>query len=498
MKDTGEQINVIEHQGNARVNACAGSGKTTTLLGYSKARPNARILYIVYNKAMKNEAIHKFRRKGVENVDVETAHSLAYSQIMAAGGYVLHKNANLKPHDVLEFCKIPENNGKGFILAKHVLDCLTKFCNSDTEKVHHVDYTGGSDLASRQYVARHLDTIYGHAKRILYAMYDGELDMTHDVYLKLFQLQHPELPYTHILFDEGQDANPCMLDIFKKQSAVKIIVGDTFQSIYSFNGAVNSLETLDYPLFRLTNSFRFGGHVAKTAMHALNLKRFLGQSLNGFVVNGIGQHIPGTKTTGVIARSNIGLLQKSIEMICEDGMSGAFEGGLRSYTCLSGGGGLFDVLNLHLRKPERIRDVFYQSFKHWDDLEDYQESTNDRDLGLMINVVKKYGAALFPLLNEIKEKQVPRANAEVIFSSVHRSKGQEYDNVILANDFIHGNKLLKLLGGGGRRNTQGSPPNIKELSEEVNILYVAVTRTKGDNHIPFDILPDEVPLPQDI
>lgn len=515
MRPSAEQQAIIECQGNAKINACAGAGKTSTLVFYAKARPNARILYIAYNKSVKEESIRRFARAGVKNIDVETAHAMAYSAIMRQGGYTLHPQGNLQPRDILDYCNIPQQGNKGLVLAKHILNCLSLFCNSAFERVHQVDYTGGSDLATRQFAARHLDIIYGHAKELLLGMYDGAIDMTHDAYLKLYQLQRPVLPYTHILFDEGQDANPCMLDIFKRQTAVKVIVGDTYQSIYSFNGAVNSLELLDYPLYRLTNSYRFGADVAWSAMTALRLKYYLGQSLEGFVVNGLGSGPVVPKTTGVIARSNMGLLQKAIELICEDGGKGAFEGGIAGYSCLSGGGGLFDILELYLgadekRKINRERawdekhpgkkrpekDPFISSFRDYDALQEYQKQTDDRDLGLMMSAVKQYGAALFPLLRQIRESQVPRQKADVIFSSVHRSKGQEYDRVIMTNDFIHGKKLLALLGGGGKRGRNGATPAIKELSEEINILYVAVTRSKGDVDMPFVIIPDDIPQPR--
>jgi hypothetical protein len=493
---TDEQRAVVEHQGDARCNSCAGSGKTQTLLVYAKARPKANILYIAYNKAVKDSAVRKFKKSGVENVTVETAHSMAYKEIMQEGGFTLNPQGNLRIHDVMEYCGIQyQSDGTGLVLAKHVMDCLSSFCNSDKEKIHHLEYIGGAAEASRRFAARHLDVIHGHAKSLFYGMYDGDIPMTHDVYLKIYQLQHPRLPYTHLLFDEGQDANPCMLDIFRKQSATKIIVGDNFQSIYSFNGAVNSLEILNYPLFRLTNSFRFGKSVANLAMTALKLKLFLGESLNGFVVNGRGETPAVAKTTGIIARSNLGLLQKAIEVMCDDGHKAAFEGGLRNYSCMSGGGGLFDVLNLYLGKEERIKDDFYKSFKAYDALVKYQEDTGDRNIGMMITVVQHYGGALFPLLKKIKEQQEPRASAEIVFSSVHRAKGQEYDQVILANDFMHGKKLLKVLGGGGRKNREGNQPDLQELSEELNILYVGLTRTRGEIKIPFEILPEDLSLP---
>ena len=54
------------------VNACAGSGKTATLLGVMRANPNKKILYIVFNSSMKKEAEEKVRKYGFHYVDIKT------------------------------------------------------------------------------------------------------------------------------------------------------------------------------------------------------------------------------------------------------------------------------------------------------------------------------------------------------------------------------------------------------------------------------------------
>ena len=69
--------------------------------------------------------------------------------------------------------------------------------------------------------------------------------MPHDGYLKLWQLKQPILKDMHyhdvLMIDEGQDMNPAMLEIFNYQKTTKIIVGDPYQQIYMFRGAVNAL-----------------------------------------------------------------------------------------------------------------------------------------------------------------------------------------------------------------------------------------------------------------
>jgi Flp pilus assembly CpaF family ATPase len=52
MKLTQEQIDIVQSTGNIKINAVAGSGKTTTIIEYAKARPaNSRILYLAFIKS---------------------------------------------------------------------------------------------------------------------------------------------------------------------------------------------------------------------------------------------------------------------------------------------------------------------------------------------------------------------------------------------------------------------------------------------------------------
>lgn len=81
MELTSEQLKIINSEGNIKINAVAGSGKTTTMLEYAKARPNRKILYLAFNKSVKLEAVKKFKHHGLDHVNVETAHSLAYNTL---------------------------------------------------------------------------------------------------------------------------------------------------------------------------------------------------------------------------------------------------------------------------------------------------------------------------------------------------------------------------------------------------------------------------------
>jgi ATP-dependent exoDNAse (exonuclease V) beta subunit len=66
----------------------------------------------------------------------------------------------------------------------------------------------------------------------------------------------------------------------------------------------------------------------------------------------------------------------------------------------------------------------------------------------------------------------------------------EYDAVQLVEDFITEAKLIKLKA---EAELTKEPLNITKLAEEINLLYVAITRTKGLLRIPESLLPKDFP-----
>jgi len=63
--------------GNVVVDACAGSGKSTTILSVARCLPKQRFLQVTYNAALRKEFQAKVQEYGLKNVDVHTYHSLA-------------------------------------------------------------------------------------------------------------------------------------------------------------------------------------------------------------------------------------------------------------------------------------------------------------------------------------------------------------------------------------------------------------------------------------
>ncbi len=494
MKLTAEQEAIINSTGDIKINAVAGSGKTTTIIEYAKARPkHAKILYLAFNKSVKLEAIKKFTEKGLHNVTVETAHSLAYKNIVFRHQYKVRAQG-YKTYELAELLGLQGNGEKHheFVIANHINKFIALFCNSDKLKVQDVNYLQTiSDAKAKTFVKTFYHFIQTQTRQLLAKMDKGEIEITHDFYLKKFQLQNPVLPFDYILFDEGQDASAAMLDIFLKQTATKVIVGDTHQQIYSWRFAVNSLEKTGLTNFNLSHSFRFGSSIASLATKVLFWKNEIAE-IQPVTIKGLGNSKE-TKTKAVIGRTNLGLLLKAIEYVTEKKNIKQiyFEGNINSYTYADEGASLYDVLNLYNNKQHLIKDTLIKSMGSVKDLEEYIEKTEDAQLSMMLEIVKKYGNDIYDIIKDIKARHVEndeKEKAEIVFSTVHRCKGMEYDAVHLVNDFITETKAERLA-----HDFEKDERKLNKLNEEINLLYVAVTRTKNTLHIPEELLPAGFP-----
>ena len=503
---TTEQRHIICYPHDMTINACAGSGKTTTLVEYAANRPSTdRILYLAFNRSVRLEAQTRFARRGLRNVDVHTAHSLAYRYVMKNSLYTLSKSGELALPDVVDTFKLKEEFGtrNATQLAAHVRRFFSYYCNSEALHLCELDYSdiiSASDRKATVFVNKYLSHIIHYTALTLERMKEGTMSISHDFYLKLFQLKNISLPYDVIMFDEGQDASATMLAVFLRQKAVKIIVGDESQAIYGFRFAVNSLQRVAreqadrFHAFSLSNSFRFGPPIASLADCVLDWKRIIDPEYRRVPI--VGRNVAPAKAVGchaTIGRTNISVLAEAIESLCvrEEIGSLYFEGQFSSYTYMDSGASLMDILHMRMGRPRLIRNPLLQSMDGIDELKEYIDLTGEKAMKIALEVVEKYQEDLPYFLEQIKAAHQDDANrlrADRIFSTVHRCKGMEYDSIQIEDDFIELPMLFdklkqieKLPEGAGKAMMT------EQLREEIHMLYVAVTRTRHEVKLPLGL-----------
>ncbi|WP_309487876.1 UvrD-helicase domain-containing protein, partial [Escherichia coli] len=257
---TAEQQAVINWQGQRLVvRAFAGTGKTATLVAYAQARPERRMLYIAFNRSVREEAQARFP----VNVCCRTAHQLAWPEF---GRHYSHRLVpSLGITDIAGALSLRQ-----WPLAAAVRETLQAFMNSADTTLSEVHVRARPPLRAAE--------VLPLAVRLWQRMCDRSDDfpVVHDLYLKLYQLSQPDLSakYDEILFDEAQDASPVISDLVLRHRGTLVMVGDPHQQIYRFRGAVDALNTPSLATadrLWLTGSFRFGPCVADVANAVLAL-----------------------------------------------------------------------------------------------------------------------------------------------------------------------------------------------------------------------------------
>ncbi len=339
-----------------KVLAFAGTGKTTTLVEYTKKRPGMRFLYIAFNKSVQLEAEKKFPG----NVTARTTHSLAFR----TKGFK-YKNRLVKgfrANQVMAALGLDKYED-----ARFAMDTLHNYLVSADPKVthHHIPAMAWGFYKKNK---TPLPDLVDHANRLGRLMCDGSdpaIGMLHDGYLKLYQLSNPILAYDCILLDEAQDINPVTSAIVfaqarpeqNRKSCSIILVGDGNQQIYSFRGAKDTLNTFSAAKTQyLTQSFRFDNNIARVANMILKKFKHEDRQIVGTEVNRTQkpQWDPGHHT--IIARTNATVFDKAVQLYKNHKIG--FVGGVSTYRLNI----LKDVYYLYKDDLSRIRDPYVKSF----------------------------------------------------------------------------------------------------------------------------------------
>lgn len=475
---TGEQVDICASEANViKVSAFAGTGKTTTLRAFSEVNPRARILYIAFNKAIQLDASGKFPK----NVTTRTGHSVAYGP---CGREFSHKLAgDIRPFHIQRHL---DRSLREIPFAAHNL-----YGARVIETVKNYLVSGDMDLAPRHVSlgnapveVKYFDerSILTDAQRIWGEMQvtGSDIPMLHDGYLKLYQVQQRRLPYDIILFDEAQDTNPVMQAIVESQDARKVYVGDRHQAIYGFRGATNAMELIESDAhYYLTGSFRFGQAVADVANSILMVKNE-NVRLQGYGRGSRIRYLSPADGYAYIARGNCAIFNRAVQCVMgSEPERFSFVGDIKGYRFDQ----ILDVYNLTI--GAQVKDAFIRSFSRIEELAEYADAVNDREIISRCKLVTKYGYEIPSLIERIERSALPSMvpgatdlpddDKRIVLTTAHKSKGLEFRNVKLAGDF------MPLIDDEGKLFdvTKASADDI----EDVNVQYVAVTRAMKALHL---------------
>uniref|UniRef100_F7CMU2 F-box DNA helicase 1 n=1 Tax=Ornithorhynchus anatinus TaxID=9258 RepID=F7CMU2_ORNAN len=484
---THEQQQILNHRivpGQVvKIMAFAGTGKTSTLVKYAEKWSDTKFLYVAFNKSVIDQAKRVFPK----NVTCKTFHSMAYQQF----GWKFQEKKKLGFKQTaysVNFVLTKKN--AGVTRAKLVCDTLGNFFSSadDSLTLEHVPIWWKNNQGQRVMVehSEKLNAVEEAHKiwknmQSLSKCREEAYKMTHDGYLKLWQLSKPHLTrYGAIFIDEAQDCTPVILDIVLSQQAGKIFVGDPHQQIYSFRGAVNALLQVPHThLFYLTQSFRFGVEIAYVGATILDVCKKVRNTIlvGGNQESGIRGDAKGQ--VALLSRTNTIVFDEAVRLTNGDQPAKIyFVGGIKSF-------GLDRIIDIWiLLQPEEarkkhnliIQDSFIRRWAQQDgygNFKRYAANAEDKELEAKIAIVEKYNFQIPELVKTIERHHVNDPTfAEYILGTVFKAKGLEFDTVQISDDFV---KVPC-----ARHNLSQLPQfRIGHFpDDEWNLLYVAVTRAK--------------------
>lgn len=468
-KPTAEQqqaIDQFQRGGSVKINAYAGTGKTSTLefLAHSTSR---RGQYIAFNRSIVRDAEEKFPN----TVNCATSHRLAFRATPSAyrsnsekmtgkvNANQLAEMLNLKRWNV-DGRHVLQPRSQGYL----ILDTLRRYMQSaDAELAALHVPRHGSLLAAPEATMRAVTEFALHGAKHVWSRMSSASDsmpLGHDGYLKLWALSSPAIAADFILLDEAQDTNPVVLNVLRKQPAQMIYVGDKYQQIYEWRGAVNAMEKIETQgETYLTTSFRFGTAIAEWASKLLLL---LGEKRplkgNAAVKSRVGSVEPRT----ILARTNATTIAAIIECL-DEGKKPHLVGGTDELMDMLRG-----VQDLKVGKQSTVPDFF--GFDKWEQVVEFAKSGEGDHLMSFVNLVEGRGERqLMWALN----RTVDEERSDLTISTAHKAKGREWSTVRLMDDFL--------------RSQPGKPSNGPDPAE-VRLFYVALTRAKEAVEVPPTIL----------
>ncbi|XP_028255941.1 F-box DNA helicase 1 [Parambassis ranga] len=506
---TREQQQILSHNIQkyhvVKIIAFAGTGKTTTLVKYAEQQPNLRFLYVAFNNSVAREARRRFPR----NVDCKTVHSLAFTDVGRRYKDREKLTSNVKPFAINSV--LPEGRG-GFIKSKVVATTLQAFMAStdQTIDIRHVPESSTIRVDLRVTINKDEKLFF---VRDALAIWNKMKDlneksklayyMTHDGYLKLWQLQNPKPclsdRYDAIFIDEAQDCTPAIMDVLLSQHCGKILVGDPHQQIYTFKGAVNALNIANHThIYYLTQSFRFGAEIAYVGASILKVCKRVEKILVGGnqksvvcdenadkILEAVRMGVSQSRgKTAILSRCNLGVFSEAVRLVdANPNCSIHFIGDVENI----GLDKIMDIYRLMYQKAEQedganlkyIKDPIIRSFAKkqnkngfWQ-LKKYATETEDRELEGKLAIVEKYNKRIPDLVRCLRScSEGDIDSADFIVGTVHKAKGLEFDTVLVNDDFV---KVP-----AARHNLSYHPSFAfgQIPDEEWNLLYVAATRAR--------------------
>lgn len=444
------------------VEAIAGSGKTRTANACIEAYKPSNGFYTAFNRSVVNDGLEKFGKY----IACKTFHALAYQY---ANPHKL-KPTEFTVTDIEENISIHEK-----YLVIRAIDEFYRSKYTDFDKFFETYYLESDDL--KELCVKYADM-----------MLNEEINPTFNCMLKIFHMMLEEgfnLNFDLLIFDEVQDVVSVTYEIFKLLDAKrKLILGDSFQNIYSFMKTINAFELLEDDTniattnLHLTKSFRCTPNIAKIV--DFYGKLYLDDNFRFYGNEEIEKEIINPNSNAILTRSNATLLKTINDKFLEDkGFTltrdpyEIFSLPLAIYVA-SRGKPVKDNKFKYLNAIKGVGKDYFSNIILLDWIEDNVKTTAKTVCELL-----KQNVNLFDLYNQVKSM---KKDPSLVLSTIHTFKGLEADTVTITSDLDHQLDKSKTAFSNIRQKQLSIKEARKQLQpldkELLNLAYVGYTRAR--------------------
>jgi len=299
---------------------------------------------------------------------------------------------------------------------------------------------------------------------------------THNIYLKHYASQSRKVYFSKVIVDESQDLTPVMWQLVEQMRSTNslqvVSLGDPSQQINRYMGASSRLDQ-EKPCAALTQTHRFGQSVCAIANHLMESTcapnyEAMHSTHDSTNVSGYGSFDSllsramnaNTRFT-YLARYNATLWYIMIKLATQNVRFSII--GKINKNELTHIEKLYDFSKGSPKYRKHFHASTYLQYKNELEMSGQKEKLQ---FCKVIDAIRSNSDIPFSeLFSRLKRNLQSNARqAQVLLSTVHQAKGLEFGNVVLSNDFPH-------------------VDTIKKGSDELNILFTAITRVKHNLYL---------------